>query len=56
MKPATAAKKLGVLLDATPADFREGVVSRDDGYAGSDLTEAHRFDNSVIAVSVTRTN
>lgn len=30
MKPATAAKKLGVLLDATPADFRDGVVSRDE--------------------------
>ncbi len=29
MKPATAAKKLGVYLDATPAEFREGVVSRD---------------------------
>ncbi|MYW63452.1 hypothetical protein GTY65_05075 [Streptomyces sp. SID8379] len=28
MKPATAAKKLGVYLDATPADFREGVVTR----------------------------
>ncbi|MFE0964433.1 DUF5997 family protein [Streptomyces fungicidicus] len=28
MKPATAAKKLGVYLEATPADFREGVVSR----------------------------
>ncbi|MEU6377122.1 DUF5997 family protein [Streptomyces sp. NPDC046909] len=28
MKPATAAKKLGVYLDATPATFREGVVSR----------------------------
>jgi hypothetical protein len=28
MKPATAAKKLGVLLDATPDEFREGVVSR----------------------------
>ncbi|MFD5322693.1 DUF5997 family protein [Streptomyces sp. NPDC127092] len=28
MKPATAAKKLGVYLDATPADFREGSVSR----------------------------
>ncbi|MEM7279591.1 MAG: spondin domain-containing protein [Pseudomonadota bacterium] len=36
--------------------MHQGVVSRDDGYAGSDLTEAHRFDNSVIAVSVTRTN
>jgi hypothetical protein len=30
MKPATAAKKLGVLLDATPTEFREGVVSRDE--------------------------
>ena len=30
MKPATAAKKLGVLLDATPAEFRDGVVSRDE--------------------------
>ncbi|MCG7525093.1 DUF5997 family protein [Streptomyces sp. OfavH-34-F] len=28
MKPATAAKKLGVYLDATPEEFREGVVSR----------------------------
>ncbi|MEW1888311.1 DUF5997 family protein [Streptomyces sp. IBSBF 3010] len=30
MKPATAAKKLGVYLDATPAEFQEGVVSRAD--------------------------
>ncbi|MET9494216.1 DUF5997 family protein [Streptomyces sp. NPDC006552] len=30
MKPATAAKKLGVYLDATPAEFREGVVSRSE--------------------------
>ncbi|MDX2703662.1 DUF5997 family protein [Streptomyces sp. NBC_00510] len=30
MKPATAAKKLGVYLEATPAEFREGVVSRDE--------------------------
>ena len=29
MKPATAAKKLGVYLEATPAEFQEGVVSRD---------------------------
>ncbi|MEV6105092.1 DUF5997 family protein [Streptomyces sp. NPDC051940] len=28
MKPATAAKKLGVYLDATPEEFRTGVVSR----------------------------
>ncbi|MGW4568755.1 DUF5997 family protein [Streptomyces sp. NPDC004561] len=30
MKPATAAKKLGVYLPATPASFQEGVVSRAD--------------------------
>lgn len=29
MKPATAAKKLGVYLEATPAEFREGPVTRD---------------------------
>ncbi|GAB1510460.1 DUF5997 family protein [Actinophytocola sp. KF-1] len=30
MKPATAAKKLGVYLEATPEEFRAGAVSRDD--------------------------
>lgn len=30
MKPATAAKKLGVYLEATPEQFQEGVVSRDE--------------------------
>lgn len=30
MKPATAAKKLGVYLPATPAEFQQGVVSRDE--------------------------
>lgn len=28
MKPQTAAKKLGVLLSETPAEFRDGMVSR----------------------------
>lgn len=28
MKPTTAAKKLGVYLDATPEEFRTGVVTR----------------------------
>jgi hypothetical protein len=28
MKPATAAKKLGIYLPATPPEFQEGVVSR----------------------------
>lgn len=30
MKPATAAKKLGVYLEATPPAFQEGVVSRSE--------------------------
>ncbi|MDH6281923.1 DUF5997 family protein [Prescottella agglutinans] len=30
MKSATAAKKLGVYLQATPAEFQNGVVSRDE--------------------------
>jgi hypothetical protein len=30
MKPATAAKKLGIHLPAAPAEFQEGVVSRDE--------------------------
>src|ERR1700741_1293024 len=29
-KPPTAAKKLGVYLEATPAEFQDGVVSRDE--------------------------
>ncbi|WP_055589645.1 DUF5997 family protein [Streptacidiphilus griseoplanus] len=30
MKPATAAKKLGIYLEAAPAEFRDDVVSRDE--------------------------
>jgi hypothetical protein len=30
MKPETAAKKLGILLEAAPQEFREGVVTRDE--------------------------
>jgi hypothetical protein len=30
MKPATAAKKLGVYHESNPAEFQEGVVSRDE--------------------------
>lgn len=30
MKPTTAAKKLGVFLPATPAEFQEGSVTRDE--------------------------
>ncbi|GLW94954.1 hypothetical protein Aglo03_57700 [Actinokineospora globicatena] len=30
MKPATAAKKLGVYLEATPAEFQDGLITRDE--------------------------
>jgi hypothetical protein len=30
MKPETAAKKLGILLDAAPEEFRSGEVTRDE--------------------------
>jgi hypothetical protein len=30
MKPVTAARKLGVLLSATPAEFQQGVVTRSE--------------------------
>ncbi|GHG52890.1 hypothetical protein GCM10012320_23380 [Sinomonas cellulolyticus] len=30
MKPATAAKKLGIFLPAAPAEFQEGVVTREE--------------------------
>jgi hypothetical protein len=30
MKPATAAKKLGVYLPATPEEFQQGTVTRDE--------------------------
>ncbi|MDQ4491315.1 DUF5997 family protein [Sinomonas sp. ASV486] len=30
MKPATAAKKLGIFLPATPAEFQEGAVTREE--------------------------
>ena len=30
MKPETAAKKLGILLEAAPEEFRSGVVTRDE--------------------------
>ena len=33
-----------------------GVVSQDDGYATSDLTGQHRFDNAVAAVRIERIN
>ena len=36
--------------------MHSGVVSQDDGFAGSDLGGQHRFDNPVAQVQVERTN
>ena len=33
-----------------------GVVSNDDGFATSDLTEQHRFDNPVVQIRIERTD
>lgn len=35
--------------------MHSGIVSRDDGFAESALTEAHRFDNPVMKITITRT-
>lgn len=36
--------------------MHSGVVSQDDGFAGSDLSGQHRFDNPVAQVRIERTN
>ncbi len=36
--------------------MHSGVVSRDDGFATSDLTEQHRFDNPVVQILIVRTD
>ena len=41
--------------DADRVTMHSGVVSRDDGFATSDLTEQHRFDNPVMRVRIERT-
>ena len=40
---------------ADRVSMHSGVVSRDDGYATSDLTEQHRFDNPVLQIRIERT-
>ena len=40
---------------ADRVSMHSGVVSRDDGYATSDLTEQHRFDNPVVQIRIERT-
>ena len=50
----------GVGYDATRNDidvvgYHSGVVSKDDGLSSSVLTQAHRFDNPAVKVTITRT-
>jgi len=41
---------------ADQVSMHSGVVSRDDGFATSDLTEQHRFDNPVAEILIVRTD
>jgi len=41
---------------ADQVSMHSGVVSRDDGFATSDLTEQHRFDNPVAQILIVRTD
>ncbi len=41
---------------ADQVSVHSGVVSRDDGFATSDLTEQHRFDNPVVQILIVRTD
>ncbi len=50
----------GVGYEATRDDidlvgYHSGVVSQDDGLSSSVLTQAHRFDNPAVKVTITRT-
>jgi len=50
----------GTGFDATRDDvdfvaYHSGVVSQDDGLTGSVLTQAHKFDNPAIKLTITRT-
>ena len=41
---------------ADQVSMHSGVVSQDDGFATSDLTEQHRFDNPVVQIRIERTD
>jgi hypothetical protein len=41
---------------ADQVSMHAGVVSQDDGFATSDLTEQHRFDNPVVQIRIERTD
>ena len=42
--------------DADRVSMHSGVISADDGLAGSDLSEQHRFDNPVVRIRIERTS
>jgi len=51
---------VGVGYDSTRDDidlvgYHSGVVSKDDGLSSSVLTQAHRFDNPAVKLTITRT-
>ena len=55
--PGPAAGGEGFNAERDDVDFigmHSGVVSMDDGLAQSVLTQAHRFDNPTVAISITR--
>jgi len=56
--PGPVAGGEGFNAERDDVDFigmHQGVVSKDDGLMQSVLTEAHRFDNPTLAISITRT-
>ncbi len=56
--PAGGGEGFNALRDdvADQVSMHSGVVSQDDGFATSDLSEQHRFDNPVVRVRIERTN
>ncbi len=53
--PADMGEGFNVIRDDTDyVAFHPGVVSNDDGLTGSVLSEAHRFDNPVAKITLTR--
>lgn len=54
--PAGGGEGLNTARDdqADVVSMHSGVISQDDGFASSDLTEQHRFDNPVVRIRVER--
>ncbi len=55
--PAGNGEGFNVIRDdeADRVAMHSGVISQNDGFTGSDLTEQHRFDNPVMRVRIERT-